>query len=247
MYDDVRHARAACRRRCPRRGRSRRHGSRAAATSSRGPTAARRCRCRSGRAATMPSLGGSGIRAAELTRGHPRPSGPMPSGLRPVGDQPRDLDELAGDRGRVAGHEVLVLLLGAVRLECPERTLVVPDGVGVRRDVRVQLRLRRVVGERVVARQQRRRRRSPGIGTEFSWLWRPMPQIGRFCAGLDVVGDDDAGLARLVGTDDGRPGIAGPVDPVDALLVREEELAVEALGGRGEVARAEALVVARRW
>ena len=83
----------------------------------------------------------------------------------------------------------------------------------------------------------------PGIGTEFSWLWRPMPQIGRLVAGLDVERDDDAGLARLVGTDDGRPGVAGPVDPVDALLVREQELAVEALGRRGEVARAEALVV----
>ncbi len=23
----------------------------------------------------------------------------------------------------------------------------------------------------------------PGIGTEFSWLWRPMPQIGRLLAG----------------------------------------------------------------
>ncbi len=25
---------------------------------------------------------------------------------------------------------------------------------------------------------------NPGIGTEFSWLWRPMPQIGRFVPDL---------------------------------------------------------------
>ena len=70
-----------------------------------------------------------------------------------------------------------------------------------------------------------------------------MPQIGRLLPALHVERDDDTGLARLVGADDGRPGVPGPIDPVDALLVREQELAIEAFRRRGEVARAEALVV----
>ena len=66
----------------------------------------------------------------------------------------RNLDECTGHR-RGAGNVVVIVRRGTVRLERIQLPLVVPDGVGVRSHVDVELRVGWIADERVIAREQR--------------------------------------------------------------------------------------------
>ena len=165
------------------------------------------------------------------------------AGLVAHRDRPRHLDEPAGDRP-ADGEVAVVVDRRDVRLERPERAGVVPDGGRAVGAVEVELRARR--SERVVAREHDRM--AVARDRDAVLVVVPAHAVDRLVGtGLHVVGDDDAGLLGLRAVRGRRrPRRADAVDDVRRLLVREDQVALEALLLAGEEVRAEALVVRLR-
>ena len=160
-------------------------------------------------------------------------------------DRSRYFDEVSGERRHRFRDVAVVVDRRRVGDERIELAVVVPDVGSARGVVEVELRCGSVEG--VVAREDDRTPVARDADRVLVVVpTHPVDRLVR--AASHVVGDDDAGLlgAGLREKHSGRrrpvPGVLLTQDDVTRLLVREQELALEAVLRADEEVRAEALV-----